>query len=176
MWPREGATRSAIVGGSREVLCLCEASGTNRDALGEGEAVGIHPIKLIVAGGRSIFVFGGEAAKSYEDGQKNAEYNTDSRTDITSVLSGSKGPNRTVKMATTTFFRHHRHHSITRFMKQKLMGPISAAFGEGGIFCAIDASGKQNVICRGKNSSSSSWASVLRVVLGRQEMLWVVLS
>jgi hypothetical protein len=39
------------------------------------------------------------------------------------------------------------------------MGPISAAFGEDGFFCAIDASGKQNVICWGKNSSSSSPSS-----------------
>lgn len=35
------------------------------------------------------------------------------------------------------------------------MGPISAAFGENGFFCAIDASGKQEVLCWGKNSSSS---------------------
>ncbi|OWM82401.1 serine/threonine-protein kinase-like protein CCR1 [Punica granatum] len=39
------------------------------------------------------------------------------------------------------------------------MGPISAAFGENGFFCAIDASGRQNVICWGKNSSSSSSSS-----------------
>lgn len=36
------------------------------------------------------------------------------------------------------------------------MGPISAAFGDDGFFCAIDASGKQSVICWGKNSSSTS--------------------
>lgn len=35
------------------------------------------------------------------------------------------------------------------------MGPISAAFGENGFFCAIDASGRQNVICWAKNTSSS---------------------
>ncbi|GMY24976.1 serine/threonine-protein kinase-like protein CCR1 [Fagus crenata] len=39
------------------------------------------------------------------------------------------------------------------------MGPISAAFGQNGFFCAIDASGKQNVVCWGKNSSSSSPSS-----------------
>ncbi|KAG6642955.1 serine/threonine-protein kinase-like protein CCR1 [Carya illinoinensis] len=39
------------------------------------------------------------------------------------------------------------------------MGPISASFGDGGFFCAIDASGKQNVICWGKNSSFSSPSS-----------------
>ncbi|KAK4772961.1 hypothetical protein SAY87_027980 [Trapa incisa] len=36
------------------------------------------------------------------------------------------------------------------------MGPISAAFGDEGFFCAIDASGRQNVICWAKNVSSSS--------------------
>ncbi|XVE96714.1 hypothetical protein REPUB_Repub02eG0246800 [Reevesia pubescens] len=36
------------------------------------------------------------------------------------------------------------------------MGPISAAFGDIGFFCAIDASGKQEVICWSKNASSSS--------------------
>ncbi|KAJ7972406.1 Kinase family protein [Quillaja saponaria] len=36
------------------------------------------------------------------------------------------------------------------------MGPISAAFGEDEFFCAIDASGKQDVICWGKNSSLTS--------------------
>ncbi|KAL5546176.1 hypothetical protein UlMin_005863 [Ulmus minor] len=36
------------------------------------------------------------------------------------------------------------------------IGPISASFGEDSFFCAIDASGKQNVICWGKNSSSPS--------------------
>ncbi|KAL6135707.1 hypothetical protein ACLB2K_067933 [Fragaria x ananassa] len=35
------------------------------------------------------------------------------------------------------------------------MGPISASFGESGFFCAIDASGKQEVVCWGKNSSAS---------------------
>ncbi|XP_028109143.1 serine/threonine-protein kinase-like protein CCR1 [Camellia sinensis] len=45
------------------------------------------------------------------------------------------------------------------------MGPISAAFGVDAFFCAIDASGKQAVICWGKNTtttsaaSSSSWSS-----------------
>ncbi|KAK9985502.1 hypothetical protein SO802_030453 [Lithocarpus litseifolius] len=39
------------------------------------------------------------------------------------------------------------------------MGPISAAFGQNGFFCAIDASGKQNVICWAKNSPSSSPSS-----------------
>lgn len=39
------------------------------------------------------------------------------------------------------------------------MGPISASFGEDGFFCAIDASGKQDVICWGKNSSSYSSTS-----------------
>ena len=38
------------------------------------------------------------------------------------------------------------------------MAPIAAAFGENGFFCAIDAGGKQEVICwqRSKNESSSS--------------------
>ncbi|KAK3033711.1 hypothetical protein RJ639_034486 [Escallonia herrerae] len=36
------------------------------------------------------------------------------------------------------------------------MGSISAAFGDNSFFCAIDASGKQTVICWGKNSSSES--------------------
>ncbi|KAL6998230.1 non-specific serine,threonine protein kinase [Sarracenia purpurea var. burkii] len=38
------------------------------------------------------------------------------------------------------------------------MGPISAAFGGDGFFCAIDASGRQEVICwdKDKNTSSSS--------------------
>ncbi|MCE0481675.1 hypothetical protein HAX54_039605 [Datura stramonium] len=35
------------------------------------------------------------------------------------------------------------------------MGPISAAFGENGFFCAIDASGKQDVICWGNKTNSS---------------------
>ncbi|KAG7027272.1 Serine/threonine-protein kinase-like protein CCR1, partial [Cucurbita argyrosperma subsp. argyrosperma] len=39
------------------------------------------------------------------------------------------------------------------------MAPISAAFGPDGFFCAIDASGKQEVICWGKNSSSLSPSS-----------------
>lgn len=45
------------------------------------------------------------------------------------------------------------------------MGPISASFGEYELFCSIDASGKQDVICWGKNttspqtSSSSSYVS-----------------
>lgn len=36
------------------------------------------------------------------------------------------------------------------------MGPITAAFGEDGFFCAIDASGKQDVVCWGKDNKSSS--------------------
>ncbi|KAI8008505.1 Serine/threonine-protein kinase-like protein CCR2 [Camellia lanceoleosa] len=45
------------------------------------------------------------------------------------------------------------------------VGPISAAFGVDACFCAIDASGKQAVICWAKNTtitsatSSSSWSS-----------------
>ncbi|KAF8397670.1 hypothetical protein HHK36_016591 [Tetracentron sinense] len=39
------------------------------------------------------------------------------------------------------------------------MGPISAAFGVNGFFCAIDASGKQEIICWEKNSYSSSDAA-----------------
>ncbi|KAL6127267.1 hypothetical protein ACLB2K_075308 [Fragaria x ananassa] len=39
------------------------------------------------------------------------------------------------------------------------MGPISASFGESGFFCAIDASGKQEVVCWGKNSSASTPSS-----------------
>ncbi|GFZ02348.1 CRINKLY4 related 1 [Actinidia rufa] len=39
------------------------------------------------------------------------------------------------------------------------MGPISASFGDNGFFCAIDASGKQAVICWGKNATSSSPSS-----------------
>ncbi|KAK8632338.1 hypothetical protein V6N13_072732 [Hibiscus sabdariffa] len=39
------------------------------------------------------------------------------------------------------------------------MGPISAAFGDHGFFCAIDASGKQQVICWNKNNSSPSSSS-----------------
>ncbi|OIW01616.1 hypothetical protein TanjilG_31206 [Lupinus angustifolius] len=34
------------------------------------------------------------------------------------------------------------------------MGPISASFGKDELFCAIDASGKQNIICWGKNTTS----------------------
>lgn len=43
------------------------------------------------------------------------------------------------------------------------MGPITASFGDNGLFCAIDASGKQEVICWGNkttNSSSSSNPSI----------------
>lgn len=39
------------------------------------------------------------------------------------------------------------------------MEPISASFGEDGFFCAIDASGKQDVICWGKDNSSTSSSS-----------------
>ncbi|CAH9078158.1 unnamed protein product [Cuscuta epithymum] len=39
------------------------------------------------------------------------------------------------------------------------MGPISAAFGDSGFFCAIDASGKQQVICWGNKTNSSSPSS-----------------
>ncbi|OMO73548.1 hypothetical protein COLO4_27033 [Corchorus olitorius] len=39
------------------------------------------------------------------------------------------------------------------------MGPISAAFGDNGFFCAIDASGKQEVICWSKNSSFATSSS-----------------
>ncbi|KAK4272879.1 hypothetical protein QN277_021374 [Acacia crassicarpa] len=35
------------------------------------------------------------------------------------------------------------------------MGPISASLGKDEFFCAIDASGKQDVICWGKNNTSS---------------------
>lgn len=34
------------------------------------------------------------------------------------------------------------------------MGPIAASFGEDEVFCAIDARGKQDVICFGKNTTS----------------------
>lgn len=34
------------------------------------------------------------------------------------------------------------------------MGPITASFGEDELFCSIDASGKQDVICWGKNTTS----------------------
>ncbi|KAI3706652.1 hypothetical protein L6452_24537 [Arctium lappa] len=40
------------------------------------------------------------------------------------------------------------------------MGPISAVFGRNDFFCAIDASGKQQVICWGDNSTSSSSTDV----------------
>ncbi|KAM6582694.1 hypothetical protein CsatB_009696 [Cannabis sativa] len=36
------------------------------------------------------------------------------------------------------------------------VGPIAAAFGEKGFFCAIDASGKQDIICWDKENKSSS--------------------
>ncbi|VFQ94869.1 unnamed protein product [Cuscuta campestris] len=36
------------------------------------------------------------------------------------------------------------------------MGPISASFGANGFFCAIDASGKQQVICWGKRTNLST--------------------
>ncbi|GFP83153.1 serine/threonine-protein kinase-like protein ccr1 [Phtheirospermum japonicum] len=39
------------------------------------------------------------------------------------------------------------------------MGPISASSGDYGLFCAIDASGKQAVICWDANNSSTSSAS-----------------
>lgn len=40
------------------------------------------------------------------------------------------------------------------------MGPISAAFGgDDSFFCAIDASGKQALICWGKNATRSSFSS-----------------
>ncbi|PON33867.1 Mitogen-activated protein kinase kinase kinase [Parasponia andersonii] len=38
-------------------------------------------------------------------------------------------------------------------------GPIAAAFGEEGFFCAIDASGKQDIICWDKENKSSSSAA-----------------
>ncbi|OVA10157.1 Protein kinase domain [Macleaya cordata] len=41
------------------------------------------------------------------------------------------------------------------------MGSISAAFGDNGFFCSIDASGKQDVFCWEKNSSSSAYFSSL---------------
>lgn len=40
------------------------------------------------------------------------------------------------------------------------MGPIAASFGEYGLFCAIDASGRQAVICWDANNSSSSSSAV----------------
>ncbi|KAK7279345.1 hypothetical protein RJT34_24394 [Clitoria ternatea] len=39
------------------------------------------------------------------------------------------------------------------------MGPISASFGKDEVFCAIDASGKQDVICWGNNATSPSLPS-----------------
>ncbi|KAH6805968.1 CRINKLY4 related 1 [Perilla frutescens var. frutescens] len=39
------------------------------------------------------------------------------------------------------------------------MGPISASFGDHGLFCAIDASGKQAVICWDADNSSSTASS-----------------
>lgn len=39
------------------------------------------------------------------------------------------------------------------------MGPITASFGDNGRFCAIDASGKQEVICWGNKTNSSSSSS-----------------
>ncbi|XP_047963634.1 serine/threonine-protein kinase-like protein CCR1 [Salvia hispanica] len=42
------------------------------------------------------------------------------------------------------------------------MGPISASFGDYPLFCAIDASGKQAVICWDANNSSSSASSSSR--------------
>ncbi|KAK4419190.1 Serine/threonine-protein kinase-like protein CCR1 [Sesamum alatum] len=41
------------------------------------------------------------------------------------------------------------------------MGPISASFGDYSLFCAIDASGKQAVICWDANNSSSTASSSL---------------
>ncbi|PIN08724.1 Serine/threonine protein kinase [Handroanthus impetiginosus] len=41
------------------------------------------------------------------------------------------------------------------------MGPISASFGDYGLFCAIDASGRQAVICWDANNSSSTASSSL---------------
>ncbi|KAL8245251.1 hypothetical protein R6Q59_011509 [Mikania micrantha] len=46
------------------------------------------------------------------------------------------------------------------------MGPISAVFGQNDFFCAIDASGRQDVICWGNkdtNTSSSSSVSAINV-------------
>lgn len=39
------------------------------------------------------------------------------------------------------------------------MGPISAVFGQNDFFCAIDASGKQEVICWGRNTSTLTSSS-----------------
>lgn len=40
-----------------------------------------------------------------------------------------------------------------------LMGPIAAAFGKNGFFCAIDASGEQEIICWDKNNESTTSSS-----------------
>ncbi|KAK9153446.1 hypothetical protein Sjap_000926 [Stephania japonica] len=40
-------------------------------------------------------------------------------------------------------------------------GPIAAAFGENWFFCAIDASGKQQIFCWDRNSSSASSSSAV---------------
>ncbi|XP_015877135.2 serine/threonine-protein kinase-like protein CCR2 [Ziziphus jujuba] len=40
-----------------------------------------------------------------------------------------------------------------------LMGPIAAAFGNNGFFCAIDASGEQEIICWDKNNKSTTSSS-----------------
>ncbi|RZB72478.1 serine/threonine-protein kinase-like protein CCR1 [Glycine soja] len=40
------------------------------------------------------------------------------------------------------------------------MGPISASFGKDEVFCSIDASGKQDVICWGSNATSPSLSTV----------------
>lgn len=39
------------------------------------------------------------------------------------------------------------------------IGPIAAAFGKNGFFCAIDAGGKQEIICWEKNNNDSSLSS-----------------
>ncbi|XP_061374227.1 serine/threonine-protein kinase-like protein CCR1 [Gastrolobium bilobum] len=51
------------------------------------------------------------------------------------------------------FFCYHGTHGFGT------MGPISASFGEDELFCAIDASGKQDVICWGKNTTSPPLSS-----------------
>ncbi|KAK1396416.1 serine/threonine-protein kinase-like protein CCR1 [Heracleum sosnowskyi] len=43
------------------------------------------------------------------------------------------------------------------------LGPIAAAFGENGFFCAIDAGGKQEIICWEKNNNKSSSSSLAYV-------------
>lgn len=40
-----------------------------------------------------------------------------------------------------------------------LMGPIAAAFGNNGFFCAIDASGQQEIVCWDKNNRSTTSSS-----------------